>query len=84
MRNENETLVCRTLNPYQLGWMMARLECELSTREFLCGKGTIRWHHWDVGRAYRMPKGDWRVELFGETDVQRKLQLAFSRMRVGS
>ena len=84
MRNENATLACRTLNPYQLGWMMARLECELSTREFLCGEGTIRWHHWDVGRAYRLPKGDWRVELFGKTDAQRKLQLAFNRMRVGS
>ena len=84
MHETDPSRAVRTLNSYQLGWMMARLECELSTREFLCGEGTIRWHHWDVGRAYRLPKGDWRVELFGKTDVQRKLQAAFNRMRVGS
>ena len=81
IRNVNKST--RTLNSYQFGWLMNHLDLDFSTREFLCGEGTVYWCGWQIGKAQQLEGGDWRVELSGTTEKTRDLMNRFTTARIG-
>lgn len=76
IRNVNKST--RTLNSYQFGWLMHKLELDFTTRSFLCGSGPIEWKGWSVGKAEQLEGGDWRVEIEGKTEQTRQLMDRFT------